>query len=172
MIQAAGPKFIQLLHEVFRTLWVHEIQLAAWQMSLMQPIYKGGDKSQADTAPYRGIYLSSTLSKVVWESLFLGWLNSQKLTIRWQKPNLKHVLADRFKMQYIACSLSSNTTYHRRVLQHTLPFVTSAPRSQASTVENSSHCYVKKILWEECGSISGKDFTWSRSASFTHGSQK
>jgi len=67
MIQAAGPKFTNLLHEVFSMLWVqerkkeriHEIQPAAWQMSPMQPIYKGGDKSKADPASYRGIYLSS-----------------------------------------------------------------------------------------------------------------
>jgi len=68
MIQAAGPKFTNLLHDVFSTLWVHEIQPAAWQMSLMQPIYKGGDKSKADPASdrgiyYRGIYLSSALAK-------------------------------------------------------------------------------------------------------------
>ena len=36
--------------------------------------------------------------------------------------------------------------YHNRVLQHTLPFLTSPPRSQASTEENSSHCYAKRIL--------------------------
>jgi len=53
-------------------LWVHEIQPAAWQMSLMQPIYKGGDKSKADQASYRGIYLSSALAK-----LFEGILISQ-----------------------------------------------------------------------------------------------
>jgi len=46
MIQTAGPKFTKLLHQVFRTLWVHEMQPAAWQMFLMQPIYKGGDKSE------------------------------------------------------------------------------------------------------------------------------
>jgi len=28
------------LHEVISMLWVHEIQPAAWLMSLMQPIYK------------------------------------------------------------------------------------------------------------------------------------
>jgi len=64
MIQAAGPKFTNLLHEVFRTLWVNEIQPAAWQMSLMQQIYKFGDKSKTDPASYRGIYLSSTLAKL------------------------------------------------------------------------------------------------------------
>jgi len=64
MIQAAGPKFTKFLHEVFSTSWVHEIQPAVQQMSLMQPIYKGGDKSKADSASCRGIYLSSTLAKL------------------------------------------------------------------------------------------------------------
>jgi len=36
-------------------------------------------------------------------------------------------------------------------MQHTLPFVTFPPRSQASTEANSSHYYVKRILWEGCG---------------------
>ena len=40
MIQAAGRKFPELLHEMFSKLWVQEIQLRARQMSLMQPIYK------------------------------------------------------------------------------------------------------------------------------------
>jgi len=64
MIQAAGPKFTNVLHEVFSTLWVHEIQPAAWQMCLMHPIYKGVDKSKADPASYRGICLSSALAKL------------------------------------------------------------------------------------------------------------
>jgi len=64
MIQAAGLKFKKILYEVFSMLWVHEIQPAAWQMSLMQPIYKGGDKSKADPASYCGIYLSSALAEL------------------------------------------------------------------------------------------------------------
>ena len=54
----------EILHEVFGTLWQYEIQSKAWQMRLMQPIYKGGDKSRADPASYRGIYLSSALAKL------------------------------------------------------------------------------------------------------------
>jgi hypothetical protein len=64
MLQAGGPKFQEILHEAFGMLWQHEIQPTAWQMSLMQPIYKGGDKSKADPASYRGIYLSSALAKL------------------------------------------------------------------------------------------------------------
>jgi len=64
MIQAGGPKFEEILHEVFGTLWQYEIQPKAWQISLMQPIYKGGDTSRADPASYRGIYLSIALAKL------------------------------------------------------------------------------------------------------------
>jgi len=64
MIQAGGPKFEEILHEVFGTLWQYEIQRKAWQISLMQPIYKGGDKSRADPASYRSICLSIALAKL------------------------------------------------------------------------------------------------------------
>ena len=63
MLQAAGPKFDALLHEVFSTIWQHEIQPKAWQMSLMQPIYKSDGKARSDPESYRGIYLSSALAK-------------------------------------------------------------------------------------------------------------
>jgi len=64
MIQAAGRQFQKLVCHMFGTLWTHDIQPAAWQMSLMQSIYKGGNKSRADPASYRGIYLSSALAKL------------------------------------------------------------------------------------------------------------
>jgi len=48
MIQAGGPKFEEILHQVFGALWQHQIRPKAWQMSQMQPIYKGGDKPRAD----------------------------------------------------------------------------------------------------------------------------
>ena len=42
-------------------------------MSLMQPMYKGGDKPTANPASYRGIYLSSALAKL-FESMLLSRL--------------------------------------------------------------------------------------------------
>ena len=54
-------------------LWVHEIQPAAWQMFLMQPIYKGGDKSKAEPTSYRGIYLGSALAKL-FEGIRISWM--------------------------------------------------------------------------------------------------
>ena len=62
MIQAAGPQFQQILYDMFDTLWTHAIQPAAWQMSLMQSIYKGDSKPRDDPASYR--YLSSALAKL------------------------------------------------------------------------------------------------------------
>jgi len=38
-------------------------------MSLMQPIYKGCNKSRADPASYRGIYLNSALDNLFEEIL-------------------------------------------------------------------------------------------------------
>jgi len=64
MIQAAGPQFQQILYEMFDTLWTHVLQPAAWQMSLIHPIYKGGNKSRTDPDSYRGIYLSSALTNL------------------------------------------------------------------------------------------------------------
>jgi len=42
MIEAGGLVFQEILHEVFGTLWQHEIQPKAWQMSLIQPIRRVG----------------------------------------------------------------------------------------------------------------------------------
>jgi len=53
------PKVYKALEWSVPHIMIHEIQPAAWQMSLMQPIYKVGDKFKADPASYRGIYLSS-----------------------------------------------------------------------------------------------------------------
>jgi len=64
MLQVAGPQFQELLYEIFGTLWTHDIQPTAWQMSLTQPIYNVDNKSRADPASYRGIYLSSVLAKL------------------------------------------------------------------------------------------------------------
>ena len=41
--------------------------------------------------------------KCLRDFLFLGWLNSQKPTVRWQRINSEHVLSDKFTMQCTAC---------------------------------------------------------------------
>ena len=97
-------------HDMCGTLWTHAIQPAAWQMSLMQPIYKGGNKSRADPASYRGIYLSSALAKL-FEGILISRLikfteNHNTLT----ETNLGPNLVGRSMMRFTACSLSFNTT--------------------------------------------------------------
>ena len=154
MIQAAGPKFTNLLHDVFSTLCVHEIQPAAWQMSLMQPIYKGGDKSKAGPASYRGIYLSSALAKLL-EEILISRLTNITETHSTLTENQLGTRSGRQIHDAIYCLLfiiqynKSPTNHLRSFLQHTLLFVTSPPRSQAFFEGNS----------EECGNISENDFT-------------
>jgi hypothetical protein len=63
MLQVA-VRSSRLLHDFLSSLWLHEIQPRAWELSLMQPIYKGGNKLKTDPASYRGIYLSSVLAKL------------------------------------------------------------------------------------------------------------
>ena len=60
MIQSSGPKFEELLHEVFIILWQYEIQPKTWHVSLFHPFYKGGDNPKADPASHCGTYLNST----------------------------------------------------------------------------------------------------------------
>ena len=64
ILTCGGDVFTGLLHNFLSALWLHEIQPRAWELSLMQPIYKGGNKLKSDTASYRGIYLSSALAKL------------------------------------------------------------------------------------------------------------
>jgi len=69
MLKGSGPLFAQCLLLMFDTIWHLECQPHVWQKSLIQPIFKGGDKDASDPASYRGIYLISALAK-----LFEGFL--------------------------------------------------------------------------------------------------
>ena len=64
MLTGRGDIFTELLHDFLSALWLHEIQPRAWELSLMHPIYKGGNKLKTDPASYRVIYLSSALAKL------------------------------------------------------------------------------------------------------------
>ena len=55
MLAGGGKVLTGLLHDFLSSLWLHEIQPRAWELSLMQPIYKGGNKLKTDPASYRGI---------------------------------------------------------------------------------------------------------------------
>ena len=136
MIQAGGPRFQEILHDVLGTLWQHEIQPKAWQMSLMQPIYKGGDKPRVDPASYRGIYLSSALGKL-FEGILIcrltkftqthNTLTENRFGTRPGRQMIRNILT-----QYTAYSPLYNITYHSEVLQHMSHCVTSPPRSPVS----------------------------------------
>jgi len=72
-------------------------------MSLMQPIYEGGDKSKAGPASYCGIYLSSAPAKV-FEGILISRLTKFAETHSTLKRiNSEHVLSDKFTMQCTAC---------------------------------------------------------------------
>jgi len=55
MLTGGGEIFTRLLHDFLSSLWLHEIQPRAWELSLMQPIYKGGNKLKTDPASYRAV---------------------------------------------------------------------------------------------------------------------
>ena len=50
MMRAGEVHFNALLHDAFNTEWELEVQLKAWQYSLLQPIHKGGTKPKPDPA--------------------------------------------------------------------------------------------------------------------------
>ena len=71
MLQAGDAEFQSLLLLLFNGIWESHVQPTDWQLSLMQPIYKGHAKDKTDPASYRGIYLNDTLAKL-FESLLLA----------------------------------------------------------------------------------------------------
>ena len=73
--------FRHCLHLIFDTIWHLDRQPQDRQKSLIQPIFKGGDKDASDPASYRGIYLISALAK-----LFEGILVT-RLTAYTEKHN-------------------------------------------------------------------------------------
>ena len=71
MLQAGDADFQSLLLLLFNGIWESHVQPTDWQLSLMQPIYKGHAKDKTDPASYRGIYLNDTLVKL-FEGLLLA----------------------------------------------------------------------------------------------------
>jgi len=167
---------MKILYEVFSMLWVHEIQPAAWQLSLMQPIYNGGDKSQADPASYRGIYLSSALAKL-FEGILISRLTKITETHSMLTENQLRTRSGRQIHDAIYCLLS--------IIQYNISqkgLATYVAFCDFSTAFPSIHrgkllsllCKenIVGILWGGYGSTSENDFTQSKSVSSTHGSPK
>jgi len=64
MLQAGDTDFEGLILIFFNSLWEFHTQASDWQLSLLQPIYKGHNKDQTDPASYKGTYLNDTLAKL------------------------------------------------------------------------------------------------------------
>jgi len=75
MPQAGDSDFQGLILIFFNGLWEFHTQPSDWQLSLLQPIYKGHNKDKTDPASYRGMYLNDALAK-----LFEGLLISRSTT--------------------------------------------------------------------------------------------
>ena len=158
---------------MFSTLWVHEIQLVAWQMLLIQPIYKGGGKSKADPASYRAIYLSSALAQL-FERILISWLT--KFT-EIHSTLMENQLRTRSGLQiyhaiYCLLSIIQYNIFQKGVATYVANCDFSTVFPCIHQEKNSCHYYVKRIMWEECANILENDCTWSRSVSSTHGLPK
>jgi len=75
MLQAGDTDFQGLILIFFNGLWEFHTQPSDWQLSLLQPIYKGHNKDKTDPASYRGIYLNDTLAKL-FEDLLISRLTT------------------------------------------------------------------------------------------------
>ena len=64
MLQASDTDFQALILIFFHVLWISHTQPRDWQLSHLQPIYKGHTKDQTDPASYRGMCLNDTLAKL------------------------------------------------------------------------------------------------------------
>jgi len=63
MLQTGDTNFHALLLILFNGIGESHVQPTDWQLSLMQPIYKGHDKDKTEPASYRGIYINDTFAK-------------------------------------------------------------------------------------------------------------
>ena len=121
-------------------------------MSLMQPIYEGGNRFKADPASYLTHIWAVRWLNFLRGFWFLNWPNLWKPTVHSQKPNLELDLADRSKMQYIVCPqaiIQYNIIQKSFATYVAFCDFSTRPLSQASTKEKAFHYCAKKILQEE-----------------------
>jgi len=64
MLQAGHTDFQELIFIFFSGLWEIHMQPTDWQLSLLQPIYKGHNKEKTDPTSNRGIYLNNTFAEL------------------------------------------------------------------------------------------------------------
>jgi len=75
MLQVGDTDFQGRILIFFNSLREFHTQPSDWQLSLLQPIYKGHNKDKTDPASYRAIYLNDTLAKL-FEGLFISRLTT------------------------------------------------------------------------------------------------
>jgi len=75
MLQACDTDLQELILIFFNGLWEFHTQPSDWQLSLLQPIYKGHNKDKTYPASYRGTYLNDTLAKL-FEGLLMARLTT------------------------------------------------------------------------------------------------
>jgi len=76
MLQTCDTELQGLILICFNGLWEFHTQPSDWQLSLVQPMYKGHSKDKTDPASYRGIFLNDTLAKL-FEGLLIGRLTTR-----------------------------------------------------------------------------------------------
>jgi hypothetical protein len=153
MLTGGGAIFTELLHDLVSSLWHHEIQLKTWELSLLQQIYKRGNKLKTDPASYRGIYLSSALAKL-FEGILLHRLTQYTKAHDTLTPNLiswAHGQADRYMTQSTHSLPSSSITGQKQNPQHKWRSWITLQLTRTFTEAASQHSYTNSIPWGKCG---------------------
>ena len=111
ILQAGDTDFQGLILIFFNGLGEFHTQPSDWQLSLLQPIYKGHNKDKTDPASYRGIYLNDTLAKL-FEDLLISRLTAHTEllnTLTYSQLGTKPDMRTHDAI-YILCSLLFSTT--------------------------------------------------------------
>jgi len=132
MLQAGDAEFQSLILLLFNGIWESHVQPTDWQLSLMQPIYKGHDKDKTDPASYRGIYLNDTLAKL-FEGLLLARLTTDNTLTSNQ---LGTIPCTRLMTLFTLSSPRYNTTsLHSTNLHMWLSLTTPQPITQCTETD-------------------------------------
>jgi len=114
------------------------VQPTDWQLSLMQPIYKGHDKDKTDPASYRGKYAKDTLAKLFEGLLLARHTTLTELDNTLTSTNLAPNLAHRhMTLSTLSFPPSNTTSIHFRNL-HMWPLLTT-PQSTPQCTGTKCH---------------------------------
>ena len=81
LIKSAGDSFVEHLHQLFQMIWSTLVMPSEWNLSMITPIYKKGDKKECDN--YRGISVLNTAYKI------LSFILCERL-----KPYLSNIIGE------------------------------------------------------------------------------